>query len=235
MADRVHPASASRPRGTGLAWGLNEAVAWGGVVVTLVLSAANAYGGGAAEPGLYGDTGDGLHGLLARLTDSLSYFTIWSNIVVALSLTLLRLRRRGDLLERVLRLDGLMMIVVTAVVYRVVLAPAVDLEGWSYLTDPWLHVVTPALTVVVWLGWGPRGQVTLRLVPAALAVPLVWVGWMLARGAVIGSYPYGFVNVSEHGYAAVFAAIGAVLVVGLVVAVVLWFAEWLALRVLSRR
>ena len=95
------------------------------------------------------------------------------------------------------------------------------MEGWSLFTDPVLHVVTPLLTLLVW-GWvGPRGWLTLRLLPLSLVVPLLWVGWMLARGAVIDAYPYGFVAVNERGYPAALATIGAILVFGLVVAAVL--------------
>jgi len=31
-------------------------------------------------------------------------------------------------------------------------------------------------------------------------VPLVWLAYTLIRGAVVGWYPYPFVDVSVHGY-----------------------------------
>ncbi len=130
-----------------------------------------------------------------------------------------------------LRLTGLLMITVTAIVYQVLLAPSVDVTGWSLLTDPVLHVVTPALTVLVWVVWGPRGWITLREVPLALVVPLAWIGWMLARGAVVHAYPYGFANVEEFGYASVSVTLLVILVFGLVVAAVFWGVE----RRLQRR
>lgn len=212
------------------AWGVVAVVAWTGVVATVVLSGLGWYVQVPPEPGVYGETGDGAYGVLQRLVDTLSYFTIWSNVIVALTATLLSRGSDGPR-TRVLLLDALLMITVTAIVYQVLLAPSIDVQGWSLFTDPVLHVVTPLLTLLVW-GWaGPRGWLTVRLLPLSLVVPLLWVGWMLARGAVIDAYPYDFVAVTERGYPAVLTTIGTILVFGLVVATVLTGVE----RVLSRR
>ena len=217
------------------AWALNAAVAWLGLVLTLTISGLGWYDDAPPDPGLYGDTGEGLLGAAQRLTDSLSYFTIWSNAVVAVSLTMLARRPLRDTwVRRVLRLDGLLMITITAIVYQLLLAPSIDVTGWSLLTDPILHVITPLLTVVVWAVWGPRGWITARLLPAALVVPLLWIGWMLARGAVIGSYPYGFANVAEEGYASVAVTLGLILVFGIVVAAAFWGVEVLLRRRTAR-
>ena len=214
------------------AFALNAAVAWLGVVLTLVISALDGYEDLPVEAGLYGDTAVGPAGALARVVDTLSYFTIWSNVVVAVSMTLLVARPLlSSLPRRVLRLSGLLMITVTAIVYQVLLAPAAVVVGWSRLTDPILHVVTPLLTVVVWAVWGPRGWITRREVPLALVVPLAWIVWMLVRGAIVHAYPYDFANVEDLGYASVATTLAAILVFGLVVAAAFWGVE----RLLARR
>ncbi len=185
MSDDPQPTSRAHT-----AYAVNAGVAWLGVVLTVVISALGGYEQLPVEAGLYGDTADGAAGSLARVMDTLSYFTIWSNVVVAVSVTLLLARPLRDTrARRVLRLSGLLMITVTAIVYQVLLAPAAVVVGWSRLTDPVLHVVTPILTVVVWAVWGPRGWVTRREVPLALVIPLAWIGWMLARGAVVRRLP----------------------------------------------
>ena len=214
-----------------LAVALNAFVAWLGVVLTVVLSAAGAYREVPVDPGMYGDTGGGFAGAVTRVVDTLSYFTIWSNIVVAVSVTLLVTRPLRDTwVARVLRLDGLLMITVTMIVYQVVLAPTVDLTGWALLTDPILHLVTPVLTLLVWLVVGPRGWLTARLVPAALIVPVIWVAWMLLRGAVVDAYPYDFVNVVDLGYAVVLRNVVLVLLLALVVSALLFAVETLLRR-----
>lgn len=204
-----------------IAFGVNAALAWLGVVLTVVLSTVDGYARIAVEPGLYGGSPAGWPGAPMRLLDSLSYFTIWSNIVVAVSATLLALRpTRDSLPRRALRLSGLMMITITAIVYAVWLSPYVVLSGWSLLTNPLVHIVVPVVTVAAWLGWGPRGGISWRTLPAAMLIPLTWVVYMLVRGALDGTYPYGFVNVAAHGYPKVFAAIAAIFAFGLLVAAV---------------
>jgi hypothetical protein len=205
------------------AYAVNAGVAWLGVFLTAFFSGMGWYDDAKPDPGLYGIHPDGFAGVVSRLSDTFSYFTIWSNIVVGISATLLLSRPFLDTtLRRVLRLDALLMITVTAIVYQVLLAPTTDVTGWSRLTDPILHVITPLVTVIVWLVWGPRGWVTGRLVPFALAVPVVWIGWMLARGAVIDAYPYDFANVSEFGYASVARTLVLILVFGIIVAAIYW-------------
>ncbi|WP_310526494.1 Pr6Pr family membrane protein [Nocardioides sp.] len=212
------------------AYAVNAGVAWLGIALTAFFSGMGWYDELKPEPGLYGNHPDGAAGAVARLTDTFSYFTIWSNVVVALSVSLLLTRPwRNTEVRRVLRLDALLMITVTAIVYQVLLAPTAVVSGWSKLTDPILHIVTPAVTIIVWLVWGPRGWITARTVPLALAVPLLWIAWMLARGAVIDAYPYDFANVTELGYASVAVTLAMILVFGLVVATIYWGIE-VALR-----
>ncbi len=213
------------------AFAINAGIAWLGLALTVILSALGWYREMPVEAGLYGNTPGGLAGVFSRLTDTLSYFTIWSNVVVAVSATLLLQRPlRDTMVRRVLRLDALLMITITAIVYQALIAPNVDVAGWSLLTDPILHIITPLVTVVVWAVWGPRGWISARLVPLALVVPLTWIVWMLARGAVVDAYPYGFANVTELGYGTVSLTLVTILVFGLLVAAFYWGVDVLISR-----
>lgn len=211
----------------------NALLAWGGVLLTLVLSAAGAFTTAPAEPGLYGEHPVGLlGGAWSRLSDSLSYFTMWSNAVVAVSTTLLALQPDEDSFwRRVLRIAGVLMITITAIVYAVLLAPTDVVAGWSRLTNPWLHIVTPAVTILVWLLVGPRGRVTWQVVLASLALPLAWILWMLGRAAAIGAYPYGFLNIARHGVGPVATTLAAILLFGVALAAVYWGVDVLLRRV----
>jgi len=165
------------------------------------------------------------------MSDTVSYFTEWSSLVVAISTTLLALApTRATLLRRVLRLDSLLMITVTAIVYAVLLAPKAVVTGWSVLTNPWQHIVVPAVTVIVFLGWGPRGWIDGKVVAWSLALPVAWLAWALVRGAIVGSYPYAFLDVATYGYASVFQTIAMILAFGLAVALGYWGID----RLLSR-
>jgi hypothetical protein len=219
-----------------VAFGVNAVVAWLGVALTVAISAAGWYTPQPPEAGLYGVHPDGAAGVVSRLSDTVSYFTIWSNVVVAVSVTLLA-RRSVPVTAwgRVLRLDALLMITITAIVYQALLAPSAVVVGWSRLTDPILHQVTPLLTVLVWLLVGPRGWVSWRVVLGSLVIPLAWIGWMLARGAVVGAYPYDFANVAELGYAQVAMTLLGILTFGFAVAAVYWGLDAALRRVAPRR
>ena len=218
------------------AFGVNAAIAWLGVVLTVVISGLGAYTVQPVEPGLYGIHPDGVAGVVSRLADTASYFTIWSNVVVAVTMTLLvRQPLRSTALLRTLRLDSVLMITITAIVYAVLLAPSTEVVGWSRLTDPILHQVTPVVTVLVWLVHGPRGWITRRTALAALIIPVVWIAWVMLRGSVIGAYPYGFVNIAEYGVGPVAGTLAGILVFGLVVTATYWgidtaLRRWLAAR-----
>jgi hypothetical protein len=214
---------------------VNAVVAWSGVVLATMLVAFDAFDARTPPPGLYGLHPQGVAGWRSRMTDHVSYFTIWSNTAVAVGTTMIAWQPgRNAFWRKVIRLDGMLMITVTAIVYAVLLRPTAVVTGWARLTDPMLHVVTPALTVAVWAIWGPRRQVDGRVVLAAMAVPVAWIGWMLARGVVIDAYPYAFANVTERGYGPVLVTVAGILAFGLVVACAYWAVDIVLARTVSR-
>lgn len=217
------PAPAPTTRAARTAIAINSLLAGTGVLLVLVLSGLGQFGLAVPKAHEYGLHPDGVAGAWSRMSDTVSYFTEWSNVVVAVSLWLLwRQPERDDFWRRVLRLDSLIMITVTAIVYAVVLAPTQTVEGWSVLTNPWQHIAVPAVTIAVFLIWGPRGWIDWRVCLAALAVPMAWVAWMLARGAVIDAYPYPFVDAAGLGYGTVAINILGILAFGIVIAAIYW-------------
>ena len=124
-----------------------------------------------------------------------SYFTVQSNILVALSvLPLLRYRAMDDKVWRVLRLDALMGISVTGVVFVVALRPIVDLSGVSAFTNVGFHYLSPLLAVVGWLLFGPRPRIDRKTLLWSLAWPLAWLAYTLVHGALTDWYPYPFID-----------------------------------------
>lgn len=147
-------------------------------------------------------------GLAMRLYRFVAYFTIESNLLVAVAaVALARDPARDGTAFRVVRLAGTVGITITAVVHFVLLRPLLDLGGLDYLADKLLHMVVPALAVVGWLVFGPRPRVTARVVRLALLFPVGWAAWTLAFGAVDGWYPYPFLDPDEKGWPAVLVAV----------------------------
>ena len=132
-------------------------------------------------------------------------------------------------------LDSVLMIAITGIVYNAILAASAKNTGWQVLANALLHIVTPILTVAVWVIAGPRGWFSWRIVGAAYILPIAWLAFALVRGAVIGAYPYPFLDVVTKGYPYVLAYAGGIIVFAFVVLMALWGLDALARRATARR
>lgn len=150
----------------------------------------------------------------------LSYFTIQSNVLVTVvAVTLALDPGRDGRGWRVLRLDALLGITVTGLVYAVVLAPTADQEGLSWWTNLAMHYVSPVAMLVGWLLLGPRPRISGSTVLLAVVWPVAYAGYTLAHGAATGWYPYPFLDVADLGLPLVLRNLGFIVLLSLVVLV----------------
>ncbi|NUS90820.1 MAG: Pr6Pr family membrane protein [Nocardia sp.] len=157
-------------------------------------------------------------GIATRLVRLFSYFTIQSNLFVLVVSAGLAIRPdRDGRLWRVVRLDALLGIVITGLVFALVLADEVHLTGAAWWANLGFHYLAPWATLAVWLVFGPRPRIDRGTVAAAFVWPVAWIGYTFAHGAVTDWYPYPFLDAARKGYAT--ALLNTLLVV--VVAVVL--------------
>jgi hypothetical protein len=159
-----------------------------------------------------------------RLLRLVAYFTIQSNLLVAIAATqLARDPARNGRGWRVLRLAGVAGIAVTGLVHFVLLRPLLDLEGADYLADKLLHMAVPVLAVAGWAAFGPRPRVTTREIGLALIWPFAWLAEALIVGGLSGWYPYPFLDHREDGVGAVVVACVGITVLFLAVfALIAW-------------
>lgn len=168
-------------------FGLTALVAFTALVLQVILTSGEA-------TGKFPDLGP-------RLFNLFCYFTIDSNVIVAVTTLLLAVRLdRTSTLFRVARLTGLIAIVVTGVVYHLLLAGLFDLHGADAVANQLLHTVSPIMCTLGWLVFGPRGMITPRIVVLVFVFPLLWAALTLIRGPIVDYYPYPFVDVDELGY-----------------------------------
>lgn len=154
-----------------------------------------------------------------RLVRLVSYFTIQSNVLVGVVSVLLVVDpRRDGRVFRVARLDALLCIAVTGIVYNTVLRGLADLSAAGQVSNLLLHLAAPLLAVVAWALVGPRPRVAAATVWWSVAYPLAWIAYTFARGAAVGWYPYPFLDVGEVGYPRALLATAVVAVVFLALA-----------------
>ena len=162
-----------------------------------------------------------------------SYFTIQANLIgIAVLLIVAAVGSR----QRPIGLEGwrgattvyltLTFVVVLALLQNV----DVGLQlGW---VDVVLHKVTPVVIVLDWLIDPPYVPISWRRALTWLVYPVAWLGYTLVRGAIVGWYPYPFLDPANGGYGQVAETVAVVLVAS---AVVCLFYAWLGTVLGARR
>ncbi len=155
-------------------------------------------------PATVASTGTRFDSAPERVANLFAFFTIQSNVLVAAtSLVLALAPAHSSTLFRTLRLDAVIGIAVTGLVYHAVLADLFHLTGAEAVADQLFHTVSPLMCVVGWVLFGPRDLVDRRVIAWSLVFPLAWLAFTLVRGAAIDWYPYPFTDVTMLGYGAV--------------------------------
>ena len=212
------PATQSSRNHAHIAFGIIALIAWGSLALNFVITALGVYPSMNTDPTLLGSNLGGFAGVMSRIFDFFTYFTILSNIVVAIVMTMLwRNPNRKGAVFRTLHLDSLLMISVTGLIYGIVLAGGAKLQGLEHVTNACEHYIVPLLMVIVFIVYGPRGNFHVGTVFAALILPIAWAFFALIRGAAIGAYPYGFLDVATLGLTRVIINIVMVAVLGIII------------------
>ncbi len=187
-------------RGVRWFFGATSLAVFAGLILQCVLTATRNEGSFGSDAG--------------RIFNFFCFFTVQSNIVVAVTTGMLALRLdRPATAFRTFRLVGVVAIAITGVVFHLALRNLHELTGLDAVADFILHTASPILTVGGWVFFGPRGQVNARIVRLAVTAPLGWLGFTLIRGSFVQDvsgrdyYPYPFMDVGQHGYVSVAFAI----------------------------
>jgi hypothetical protein len=147
---------------------------------------------------------DGIGPALATLR-FFSFFTILSNLLVALVCTFALAPRPGRLGAFLTtpraRAATLLYIAVTGLVYATLLAGLWQPQGAQLVADVLLHNVVPLAYAGVWLAFQRHGRLVWGDALRFLAFPLAFLGWTILRGALMREYPYPFIDVASIGWA----------------------------------
>ena len=158
----------------------------------------------------------GEYGFLEETFRYFGFFTILSNIMVAVTTLLLAIdpTRRGPWLSAA-RLASLYMISITGVVYHLVLAGDNNPQGLGWWTNLGTHTVVPIVAVLGWVLVGPRGMFHWDTLLRSLVFPVAWLAYALTRDAVLSEPTYPFMDVPGLGVPQVALNLGVIILVGL--------------------
>jgi hypothetical protein len=152
------------------------------------------------------------------LVNYFSYFTILSNVIGATMLLIgvARWRAPRSLRVDLLRGAGVVYLTITFIVFALLLSNT-DVD----LAIPWvnsvLHEIIPVVVIIDWLIDPPTLRLTNRQGLLWLSFPLVWIAYVLIRGAIVDKYPYPFLDPANGGYGTV--AIYCVMIFALAIAI----------------
>ena len=141
---------------------------------------------------------------VAALKLILSYFTVLSNILVAICLTFIILFKDSRLglffNKSSIQTAITISILVVGLIYNVALRGLATPAGLHRLADELLHVVSPLLFLGYWIFFVDKTRLEYKSAILWLSYPLLYVLFIVTRGYFINQYPYPFIDVTLLGY-----------------------------------
>ncbi len=160
----------------------------------------------------------------------LSYFTIWINTLIAFFLTTYWLKPNSKLSiwfqKSSVNTAIALYILIVAIIYSLLLRNTWNPTGLELVADHILHDLIPVLYISQWVFCFRRPGLRWQHLLYWLILPLIYLFYVLARGARVGDYPYPFLNVSQFGYQKVLMNSGGILIGFIVVSLMLFAVDY---------
>ncbi len=147
---------------------------------------------------------EGGKGISGGLVIYLGYFTILTNLLVCAAVTAPLLAQDSAWGRRFSRPEMMAWvttsIVFVAISFHLLLRHVFNPQGPHLVANDLLHYVTPAVCLLYW--WLAAPKNSLRWVHPFWwgLYPTLYLVYALIRGALIQSYPYGFIDAGVIGY-----------------------------------
>lgn len=138
----------------------------------------------------------------------LIYFTILSNLMVAICLTVLVINPgsgAGKFFSRASVQTAIAVyIFIVGLTYNIILRGTWEPTGKDRLADELLHVVVPLLFTLYWLFLAPKSPLQWKHILQWLIFPATYLVYALVRGSIEDFYAYPFIDINKLGYGRVF-------------------------------
>jgi hypothetical protein len=165
-------------------------IVWFSVILQFIISTA-----------AYMQQGRTFGGALVQI---ISFFTILSNILVGLCLVAVVLNK-ASAFKKFFNNNSVvtavaLYITIVGLIFNTVLRSIVNLDGLFALTNELTHVFNPVAFVIFWLFFTVKTKLSWQQAASWLWYPLLYLIYILIRGAVFHFYPYPFVDADKLGY-----------------------------------
>ena len=134
------------------------------------------------------------------------YFTILTNLLVAIMATEIASGRTDRLSRPVARMAVTAAILLVGIAYWFLLAPLWTPTGWQLAADIGLHLAVPVLACALWFAMADGG-LEWSDAPKAAIWPAIYAVYAVARGAADGWYAYWFLNPKDQSLLELVASI----------------------------
>jgi len=143
-------------------------------------------------------------GASKNIANTFSYFTVLTNLLIALSLSLtivIPASGVGRFFAKVSVQSSLTAyIIIVSVIYNFAIRSSWSQPAYEFVYNNILHVVTPLLFVLRWLIFVPKGTLKWSNSISWLVFPLFYLLYSLIRGKIINWYPYFFIDLRDISY-----------------------------------
>jgi hypothetical protein len=164
------------------------------------------------------------HDVTATLWVLARFFTILTNLLVAVTMTWVAIGRKVS--PEVL--GGLTLaLLLVGVIYMTLLRGLMHLNGAALIADTLFHKVSPVLMALWWLLFAPRAKLRWSAPILWAVYPLGYLIYVLARGRMDGRYPYPFIDVGKLGWLQTALNVGGI-ALGFILAgfALVWIDSW---------
>lgn len=155
--------------------------------------------------------------VLEKVLRFFGYFTVDTNILVALSFTFIALESTSGLGKFFTKASTATSItayiIIVGITYNVFLRSTWNPQGMQKLVDELLHSVIPTVYVIFWVAFVPAEKLKWKHSLLWLIYPFVYMIYAIIFGAITKYYPYPFVDVNELGQNKALINAGLVLVI----------------------
>ena len=153
-----------------------------------------------------------------------SFFTILTNLLVAVCFTSLLIKKQkpSAFFSKATTLTAITVyILIVGIVYNAILRFLWNPEGLQKVVDELLHTVIPVLCLIFWWKYARSQKMKWNHAYVWLIYPLLYILYILIRGAVSGFYPYPFIDVTTLGYEKVLINSGLIAAAFLIISFIL--------------